>query len=50
MSTAGTLKANPNPFVAEGPTTANVAIMVRVQEALTALTVVPASRVVAPQP
>jgi len=49
MTIIGTLKPNPNPLVAQGPTTACVAILVRVPEALTALTLVPAARVTPPQ-
>jgi hypothetical protein len=50
MNRTGTLKGNPDLFVAEGPTTANVAIMERVQAALTALTLVlPANCATAPQ-
>jgi len=47
--TKGTFQPNPNPFVAQGPTTACVAILLRETEALTALTLVPANLVTPPQ-
>jgi hypothetical protein len=43
VMTKGTLKADPNVIVPQGPTTANVVILVQVPEALTALTLVPAN-------